>query len=118
MRQSTLGRKMPYFRGKVMGGCSAINGMVFVRGHKTNFDSWAAEGNRVTAMRYDGSPITSYAEGMAIHSVFLSPDGRNLALSVIASNGFPDIWVHATAYVADPEDEEVLRVTRESVTSP
>ncbi len=44
-RQATLGRKMPYFRGKVMGGCSAINGMVFVRGHHTNYDSWAGEGN-------------------------------------------------------------------------
>jgi choline dehydrogenase len=32
-------------RGKVVGGSSSINGMVYVRGNRANFDSWAAEGN-------------------------------------------------------------------------
>lgn len=43
-RQATLGRKMPYFRGKVVGGSSAINGMVFVRGHRATYDAWAEGG--------------------------------------------------------------------------
>jgi len=37
-------RKMPYVRGRVMGGSSAINGMVYVRGNRANFDAWLAEG--------------------------------------------------------------------------
>ncbi|MBS0394028.1 MAG: GMC family oxidoreductase N-terminal domain-containing protein [Proteobacteria bacterium] len=32
-------------RGKVLGGSSAINAMVFVRGAATDFDDWAAAGN-------------------------------------------------------------------------
>ncbi len=36
---------MPVPRGKVVGGSSSINGMVYVRGNRANFDSWAAEGN-------------------------------------------------------------------------
>lgn len=40
----TLDRKIPYVRGKVLGGSSAINGMVFVRGNRANFDAWEAEG--------------------------------------------------------------------------
>ncbi len=40
-----LGRKIPATRGRVMGGSSTVNGMIFVRGNKGNFDSWAAEGN-------------------------------------------------------------------------
>lgn len=44
-RQQTLGRKMPYTRGKVLGGSSAINGMVFVRGNPANYEEWAAAGN-------------------------------------------------------------------------
>ena len=40
-----LDRKMPVPRGKVVGGSASINGMVYVRGNRANFDSWAAEGN-------------------------------------------------------------------------
>lgn len=43
-RAPTLQRKIPYTRGKVLGGSSAINGMVYVRGNAKNYDDWAAEG--------------------------------------------------------------------------
>jgi choline dehydrogenase len=39
------GRKGYWPRGKVIGGSSAINAMVFVRGHPGDFDDWAALGN-------------------------------------------------------------------------
>jgi choline dehydrogenase-like flavoprotein len=31
--------------GKVMGGTSVINGMMFIRGHRLDYDYWAAAGN-------------------------------------------------------------------------
>ena len=31
--------------GKILGGGSAINGMMFVRGHASDYDGWGAEGN-------------------------------------------------------------------------
>ncbi len=40
-----LNRAMPVPRGKVVGGSSSVNGMVYVRGNRANYDSWAAEGN-------------------------------------------------------------------------
>lgn len=41
---SALSRKIPMTRGRVLGGSSAVNGMLFVRGNRQNFDDWAAEG--------------------------------------------------------------------------
>ncbi|MEV8321073.1 GMC family oxidoreductase N-terminal domain-containing protein [Streptomyces sp. NPDC059900] len=38
------GRRIPVTRGKLLGGSSAINGMLFVRGHRRNYDDWAAAG--------------------------------------------------------------------------
>ncbi len=38
------GRRMPVPRGKMLGGSSGINYMVFVRGHPGDFDNWAALG--------------------------------------------------------------------------
>src|SRR6201982_1071982 len=43
---STNGRLLPVPRGKLLGGSSSINGMVFVRGQAQDFDTWAQMGNR------------------------------------------------------------------------
>jgi choline dehydrogenase len=43
--EAALGGKQSYWpRGKVLGGSSSINAMVYVRGHPGDFDDWAAEG--------------------------------------------------------------------------
>ncbi|MBO3277738.1 GMC family oxidoreductase [Pseudomonas schmalbachii] len=39
------GRSLKYPRGKVLGGCSSINGMIYMRGQARDYDGWAAEGN-------------------------------------------------------------------------
>ncbi|WP_370228755.1 choline dehydrogenase [Cognatishimia sp.] len=38
------GRRLATPRGKVIGGSSSINGMVYVRGHAGDYDHWAASG--------------------------------------------------------------------------
>jgi choline dehydrogenase len=40
------GRSLIYPRGKVLGGCSSINGMIYMRGQAQDYDSWEAAGNR------------------------------------------------------------------------
>lgn len=44
-QQHALGRRIPQTRGRVLGGSSSVNGMLFVRGNAQNYDDWAAEGN-------------------------------------------------------------------------
>jgi len=39
------GRSLLYPRGKVLGGCSSINGMIYMRGQQRDYDGWAAAGN-------------------------------------------------------------------------
>ena len=42
----TNGRAIPYPRGRVLGGSSSINGMIYVRGQPEDFDHWGQLGNR------------------------------------------------------------------------
>ena len=39
------GRTIAYARGKVLGGCSSINAMIYMRGQRSDFDHWAQLGN-------------------------------------------------------------------------
>jgi choline dehydrogenase len=43
-QKSAWNRVIPQTRGKVLGGSSSVNGMLFVRGNRKNFDDWADEG--------------------------------------------------------------------------
>lgn len=38
------GREIAVPRGKTLGGSSAINGMIYIRGHREDYDAWARAG--------------------------------------------------------------------------
>src|SRR5579863_6312305 len=39
------GRALNYPRGRVLGGCSSINGMIYMRGQAADYDHWRQLGN-------------------------------------------------------------------------
>src|SRR5215468_6293975 len=57
------GRSVPIPRGKTLGGSSAINGMVYVRGNPLDYDTWSQFGNRgwsyETVLLYFKNPSTT-----------------------------------------------------------
>jgi len=54
----TCGRRHRMVRGVVVGGCSAVNGMIHVRGHRADFDGWAQAG----AAGWDYDRVLPYFE--------------------------------------------------------
>ena len=54
------GRALACPRGKVIGGSSSVNGMIFVRGHPADYDSWAEQG----AEGWDFASVLPYFKRM------------------------------------------------------
>ena len=66
----TANRVIPVPRGKVLGGSSAINGLVWVRGQPLDYDTWAQMGNRGWSWQ-DVAPLFTRIE------TFVDGDGSN-----------------------------------------
>ena len=84
--EGTGSRRIPVPRGKLLGGSSSINGMVFVRGQAQDYDTWAQLGNRGWSYR-EVLPI--FRDMESYDSVADGDDeyrGRNGPLKVMASN--------------------------------
>ena len=66
----TANRTIPVPRGKLLGGSSSINGLVWVRGQPLDFDTWAQMGCRGWSWR-DVAPVFTRIEN------FVDGDGAN-----------------------------------------
>lgn len=65
-----FGRRLPYPSGRVLGGCSSINGMLYVRGQPLDYDKWSQLGNRGWSYQ-DVLPYfkkSEHYEGLGDHS--------------------------------------------------
>src|SRR4051794_15842650 len=59
---STGQRRIPIPRGKLLGGSSSINGMVFVRGQAQDYDTWAQLGNRGWSLSRGAADLPRHGE--------------------------------------------------------
>ncbi|RIA86617.1 GMC oxidoreductase [Glomus cerebriforme] len=51
--KEVFNKSVAYPRGKVIGGCSTINGMAYMRGQKADYDLWAAQGPEYEIWDFD-----------------------------------------------------------------
>ena len=82
------GRRLAHPRGRVLGGSSSINGMVYIRGHARDYDGWAQSGLRGWSYA-DVLPYFKRAEGH-----LLGPDAYH--------GGDGPLHVHAPDISATP----------------
>jgi choline dehydrogenase len=83
---NTAGRNIPVPRGKMLGGSSAINGMVWVRGQRQDFDHWAQLGNRGWSYQ-DVLPIFKALESYTGGDVEYRGRGGPVKISDIGESG-------------------------------
>jgi len=71
------GRTLRYPRGKVLGGCSSINGMLYLRGQSRDYDQWAAlTGEDEWRWEHCLPDFMAHEDNYQLDSVKRMPDGR------------------------------------------
>ena len=89
------GRKGYQPRGKALGGSSAINAMVYIRGHRSDYDGWAALGN--SGWAYDDVlPYFKKSENNeVVEDAFHGTGGPLNVASIRTSNPFQEYFLEA-----------------------
>ena len=101
------GRSIGYARGKVLGGCSSINAMIYMRGQRSDYDHWAALGNRGWSWD-DVLPVFKRSEDYEHGADELHGAGGELRVEERrVSWEILDAWRDAAAGVRHPEDPRV-----------
>ncbi len=92
---NTNNREIPVPRGKLLGGSSSINGLVFVRGQPLDFNLWAQFGNRGWSYE-DVLPIFKRLENYEGPTTSARGTGGPLNVSEVADqNPLYDAWFAA-----------------------
>lgn len=88
-------RRLHWPRGRLLGGSTAINGMVYVRGHPLDYERWAAEGARGWGWA-DVLPYFRKAEGFAGGgSVYRGDNGPLRTRTAEVRNVLCRAWIEA-----------------------
>lgn len=84
-------RPMYQPRGKALGGCSSMNAMIYIRGHRTDFDGWAALGNQGWSYEEILPYFKKHERNLRIQDTFHGNDGEFI--------------------ISDPRDPHLLTLT-------
>ena len=102
----TGGRAMVWPRGRVLGGSSAINGLLYIRGQPQDFDDWAALG--ATGWGYqDVLPWFKRSERYAGGANAFHGDGGELGVSDLRNDHpYCEAWLKAAAEAGHPRSDD------------
>ncbi|MGE5737598.1 MAG: GMC family oxidoreductase [Betaproteobacteria bacterium] len=104
--EGTAGRNIVWPRGRVIGGSSSINGLIFIRGQHEDFDDWAAQG--ATGWRYvdvlpDFRRLERYTGGA---SAYHGASGELGVSDLRNDHPYCDAWVEAGVQFGLPRNPD------------
>jgi choline dehydrogenase-like flavoprotein len=113
----TAGRNVVWPRGRVIGGSSSINGLIFIRGQHEDFDEWAARG--ATGWRYiDVLPHFKRFERYAGGASCYHGGSGELGVSDLRNDHpYCDAWVSAGVELGLPRNADFNGTTTYGVGS-
>ena len=100
------GRRIYWPRGKTLGGSSSINGLIYIRGQKQDYDHWAALGNR--GWSYDEVlPYFKRSEGnQRGNSAFHGGDGPLKVSDIGDRHELIDAFIEGAAQQGVPRNDD------------
>ena len=99
-------RKSYQPRGKALGGSSAINAMVYIRGHRFDYDGWAALGNKGWAYE-DVLPFFKKSENNeTFHDGFHGTGGPLNVANLRSENPFQEYFLEAARQIQHPMNSD------------
>jgi choline dehydrogenase len=108
-------RRLPIPRGRVLGGSSSINGMVYVRGQQQDYDGWAQLGCRGWAWD-DVLPYFKRSEDNARGASSFHGAGGQLRVSDVAErHEVCDAIIDACTALGIPYNEDINGPTQEGI---
>jgi choline dehydrogenase-like flavoprotein len=109
------GRRGYQPRGKCLGGSSAINAMVYTRGHRADYDHWAELGNQ--GWSYDDMlPYFRRSENNAVFSgKFHGTDGPMHVSNLQTNNPFQQIYLNAARQAGYPLNDDFNGENQEGI---
>ena len=110
------GRQLYVPRGKMLGGTSSLNAMVYARGHRSDFDEWAAQGNPGWGY-VDVLPYFTRSEDNSRGASEFHGSGGPLAVSDIRDpNPISRAFIDAAAEAGIPRNGDCNSATQEGAT--
>jgi choline dehydrogenase len=108
------GRKVFWPRGKVLGGSSSINGMVYIRGQAEDFDHWRQLGNAGWSFD-DVLPYFKRAESNVRGSDRFRGSGGPLAVSDVEKHPIAEAFIEAAMDLGFPRNDDFNGAAQDGV---
>jgi choline dehydrogenase len=107
------GREIYWPSGRTLGGSSAINGLIYIRGHRADYDHWSSLGNAGWGYADVLPYFRKLEHNVRGASEWHGADGPLWASDIRAKHELVEAWIAAAAELGIPRNEDFNGATQE-----